>query len=339
MEVLAKKDFEELKRHEETISRGLDTFVEVGAALLAIRDGRLYRVEYKTFEDYCKNKWGISRIHAHRMIEASSVVNNLLPMGNILPETERQVRPLVSLPFEKQAEVWKKAVETAPDGKITAAHVQKVVNEDKGLKTCDVDPRHIWMADIEQCPYCTKTSEERIQFMQEERRIEKPHVAHNSGENEWYTPAEYIDAAYTVMGGIDLDPASSAIANKTVNAKKFYTKQDDGLNKEWKRGRVWMNPPYSSDLIGAFVDKYVEFISQGGSEGIVLVNNATETGWFVRLISVSSAVAFPSSRIKFIDPSGKPSGAPLQGQAIIYAGGNVNLFIETFGKFGWVAKL
>ena len=51
------------------------------------------------------------------------------------------------------------------------------------------------------------------------------HVGHNSGENEWYTPPDYIEAARTVMGEIDVDPASSDLAQRTVQAAKYFTKQ------------------------------------------------------------------------------------------------------------------
>lgn len=46
-----------------------------------------------------------------------------------MPETERQTRPLVKLEPEQQCEAWQKAVETAPEVKVTAAPVSKVVKE------------------------------------------------------------------------------------------------------------------------------------------------------------------------------------------------------------------
>ena len=141
-----------------------------------------------------------------------------------------------------------------------------------------------------------------------------------------------------VMGGIDLDPATSEEANTVVNATRIFTAQDDGLLRRW-HGRVWMNPPYASDLVGKFAEKLVcSFVDGDVSEGIVLVNNATETSWFMTLVSAASAVVFPRSRVRFWQPDGK-LGAPLQGQAIIYFGARPETFRNHFEAFGWGATL
>ena len=161
------------------------------------------------------------------------------------------------------------------------------------------------------------------------------HVSNNSGENEWYTPAEYIDAARDVMGGIDLDPATSEIANKRVQATVWCSKADDGLRQTWS-GRVWLNPPYAQPLIRQFAEKMVESISGDVTAAIVLVNNATETGWFYMMADKASAVCFPERRIRFLDPEGNP-GAPLQGQAFLYFGDSSTEFCERFSEFGWCA--
>lgn len=167
---------------------------------------------------------------------------------------------------------------------------------------------------------------------------EVPHVSHNSGNNEWYTPIEYIETARKVLGEIDLDPASSAIANKIIKAKKFYSTDDDGLNKKW-RGRVWMNPPYSSELIGQFTAKLCEHIRSGDiTEAIVLVNNATEAEWFEDMADLASTVMFTYSRVKFLDVDLNPRGAPLQGQALLYFGKNYKKFISAFSELAWAVN-
>jgi phage N-6-adenine-methyltransferase len=165
------------------------------------------------------------------------------------------------------------------------------------------------------------------------------HVSHNSGENEWYTPAAYIEAARAVMGGIDTDPASCAQANATVKADKYYDSKADGLTKKW-HGRVFMNPPYAQPLIANFARAVAaKFSNKEITEAIVLVNNATETEWFNEMIKHASAICFPNGRIRFVNKEGKPGGAPLQGQAVIYFGSKIQKFISEFKSFGWIGRI
>lgn len=98
-----KTRFEQL---EAIVERGVETFVEVGNALLEIRNLRLYRREFSTFEDYCRQRWQLSRRHAYELISAAEVVSNLCAMAHTLPSNERQVRPLAKLEPEQQREAW-----------------------------------------------------------------------------------------------------------------------------------------------------------------------------------------------------------------------------------------
>lgn len=164
----------------------------------------------------------------------------------------------------------------------------------------------------------------------------KPHVSNNSGNNEWYTPPAFIAAARVAMGTIHTDPASSAIANKMVQAEKFFTADDSGLTQPWS-GNVWMNPPYAQPLVAQFAEAVSDkFDKKEIKAACVLVNNATETAWFQRMLASAGAVCFLRGRVRFLDPSGEPSGAPLQGQAVIYMGKDPLRFARGFGELGVV---
>jgi hypothetical protein len=138
---------------EIVIERGLQTFIEVGSALMEIRNSRLYRQMYATFEEYCQERWDLRKSRTYQLMDAAEVVENLksstiveLSSGPIpLPVNEAQARPLAKLGFEMQRQAWQKAVETAPFGRITARHVETVVRE---LQTAQVEP------DSFSCPRC-----------------------------------------------------------------------------------------------------------------------------------------------------------------------------------------
>lgn len=161
------------------------------------------------------------------------------------------------------------------------------------------------------------------------------HRAQGTGENEWYTPAPYCAAARRCMGGIDLDPASAPLAQETVCAGEFFTAEDDGLVRPW-HGRVWLNPPYSRPLIGAFNDKLVEEYSSGRVEAAVMLTHAySDTAWFYAAARCCSALCLTRGRISFYGPDGRLA-SPTQGQAFFYFGKDGPEFCDVFGEFGVV---
>jgi hypothetical protein len=115
------------------IRDGLSTFVRTGAALALVREGKLYREEYDTFEAFCQTEYGWSRQRAAQLIGASEVVQDLSTTVDKLPSNERHVRELSRVPEGERTEVWSKileAAETLPDGDpiITTDLVSKVVD-------------------------------------------------------------------------------------------------------------------------------------------------------------------------------------------------------------------
>jgi phage N-6-adenine-methyltransferase len=162
----------------------------------------------------------------------------------------------------------------------------------------------------------------------------KPRGTQGTGENEWFTPVKHLDLVRQVFGGeIDLDPASSAKAQKQVQAKLFYTKKDNGLKKEW-HGNVFLNPPYAQPDIGQFVDKLLEEIAAGrAKQAILLTHNYTGSKWFRSAARAASAIYFNKTRIRFESPTGEKSD-PTQWQCFFYYGDNPSAFARVFNTEG-----
>lgn len=166
-----------------------------------------------------------------------------------------------------------------------------------------------------------------------------PHQLLNSSKsNEYYTPIEFLNSARAVMGGIDLDPASCAEANENVQAKTYYTIDEDGFSKPWN-GRVWMNPPYGKDEgesegnQARWVRKVCDEYAAGNvSEACVLVNAVPGNKWFHPLWD--HTICFVYRRIHFINGS----GAPTHSNVIVYLGNNIAAFAKEFSKHGAVVQ-
>jgi hypothetical protein len=125
IDVLSVVERRSLEKLEKVIESGVESFLATGSAMKEIRDQRLYREGHRTFESYLKTKWGFDRSYAHRLIDASDVKKDLLPMGNKNPKvgeitTERQLRELASVPHESLEDVIEKAAEIAGDAPLTA---------------------------------------------------------------------------------------------------------------------------------------------------------------------------------------------------------------------------
>lgn len=158
----------------------------------------------------------------------------------------------------------------------------------------------------------------------------------NNRNDEWYTPPEYIESARTVMGGIDLDPASNPVANEHILAGNFYSIENSAFENEWS-GKVWMNPPYSR-IIKDFISKLVEEYEAGNvTEAIVVTNNGTDTRWFQQLTSVASSICLHRGRIGFLNSEGVRIDNNNKGQVFTYLGNNPERFANEFQKYGRIA--
>lgn len=334
---LSLSEAQQLTSLEAIIETGLQTFVDVGQALMEIRGSRLYRGQYGNFEEYCRERWGFKRAHAYRMIEAAEVVSNLETLKVGLPANEAQARPLTGLPAEWQREVWQRAVETAPEGRVTAEHVQRVA--ESLIPTPDSHP-------ADSRPPLTPPRGRGIEgdngTVAQRGMSQAFDLIMSQDSEEWYTPEPYILLAREVMGGIDLDPATSLIAQQWIKATVAYTVDDNGLAQPWF-GRTWLNPPYnkqgdrdsnaeiwSNRLIG-------EYQAGRVSQAILLVSNKAGYRWFENVWDQALA-CFARDLIGFIRPDGIRPGKAKVGSVFFYFGPNLARFAEVFGRIGRVVN-
>ena len=152
----------------------------------------------------------------------------------------------------------------------------------------------------------------------------------SSATPEWYTPPWLVDRVVAMLEGVDLDPCSPTPS--TVPAALHYTKEDDGLAREWG-GKVFMNPPYGS-VLPDWVRKLPRHIFLGDiSEAILLVAARVDTRWF-RDVWAADALLFPLGRISFVrEGTGEGVGSTFP-SVLAYYGPRADRFREHFADLG-----
>ncbi len=184
-------------------------------------------------------------------------------------------------------------------------------------------------------------------------------VQHSSETVEHFTPPEIVEAARDVLGTIDLDPASCALANRIVRAKAIFTKRRNGLTKPWY-GNVFLNPPGGvCDAKGRSTRKRV---SGGGSAAAAWwgklateysegrVDSAIFIGFSLELLQRTQGRGYPympldcpfcipTKRIRFLRAHGRrvvPGNQPTHANVIVYLGHDAGQFVRAFYPLGCV---
>lgn len=136
------------------------------------------------------------------------------------------------------------------------------------------------------------------------------HQSARMGKDEWLTPPEIIE----VLGPFDLDPCAP-INRPWPTAAKHFTVEDDGLAQSWA-GRVWMNPPYGSE-----VEAWMNRLATHG-QGTALIFARTETEAFHRTVwQRADAVLFLHGRLYFHHVSGQRASANAGAPSVLVAYG------------------
>lgn len=158
--------------------------------------------------------------------------------------------------------------------------------------------------------------------------------------DSWFTPAGILERARKVLGGtIGFDPFSSKTAQEVVRAERYSDSRGFDI-EAWKDAKtVFMNPPYSRGKVNLAAEVFLEAYRRSYFESaVVLVNNATDTLWFHKMLDSATAVCFTKGRIAFVSPDGKHVSGNTRGQAVLLFGPAVSAFRSEFGSLGRVLE-
>lgn len=169
-------------------------------------------------------------------------------------------------------------------------------------------------------------------------------IQHSSRSDEWFTPLPILVAAKKVLGPIELDPASNAIANARVGARYFFTKEMDGLSIDWNcYGAIFCNPPGGKTKNRSNTELFWQkLIVTSDFTHAIFLCFSLEAAQTTQRDGKGGVLRFPfcvpAKRLAFDASNGLPGPAPSHSNVIVYVPGTIDkreLFFSTFSEFGF----
>lgn len=299
------RDARRLADLEAVIERGKTAFVEVGEALIEVRESKLYRLNYPTFEAYCKGRWGFSRPRAYQLMEAAETVGQIEAVSTTVDiaseRIARELAPVVAIagPEAAAAVMANASANGTPTAETVRAAARPFRPLTDGSAALAPDP---WT----------------------------PGPALMSSDSaEWYTPRRVLDAVVAALGQIDLDPCAEPA--RSVPAAAHLTLEDDGLAQPWL-GTVYMNPPYGRAIVDWTTKLRAEHDAGRVSAAVALVPARTETDWWATVDA--EWICLIHGRLSFSDHD---TAAPFP-SAALYLGADGERFAAAFASLGPVYR-
>lgn len=192
-------------------------------------------------------------------------------------------------------------------------------------------------------------------------------INQDSGDTERYTCPEIMARVQTFFGHIELDPASTKLANKTVKASRIITKKGDGLSKDWKAKNVWLNHPFQKGELACkaickkkacndptytnyrghcitedipsnlhWMEKLISEYHKGNFQESLNITFVNSSETWCQLLLREGIQCFVSKRVQYSSPTGKKSSGVTKGSMITYLGSRKEEFKTLFGEIGVV---
>jgi hypothetical protein len=164
-------------------------------------------------------------------------------------------------------------------------------------------------------------------------------INQTSGNCEYRTPQNIVEAARRAMGGISLDPASSYAFNQHIKAEAFFGLQKngtfiDGLKEEW-HGRIWLNHPFGRGGNQRWIEKLFEEFDANRVEAACCITYAcTSENWFQCLLGWPQCFLAP--RTNYLLPDGTVKRGVTKGSVVTYLGDQTKAFAMAFAGLGTI---